>query len=47
VRGTVTELSPTPVSTSSGASYEAVISVPSHTAVTPLSGMSANVQLAS
>jgi multidrug efflux pump subunit AcrA (membrane-fusion protein) len=47
VRGTVTELSPTPVSTSGGASYEAVISVPSHTAVTPLSGMSANVQLAS
>jgi multidrug efflux pump subunit AcrA (membrane-fusion protein) len=47
VRGTVTELSPTPVSTSGGASYEAVISVPSHTAVTPLSGMSANVQLSS
>jgi multidrug efflux pump subunit AcrA (membrane-fusion protein) len=47
VRGTVTELSPTPVSTSGGASYEAVISVTGHTAVTPLSGMSANVQLAS
>jgi multidrug resistance efflux pump len=47
LRGTVTELSPTPVSTSGGASYEAVISVPSRTAVTPLSGMSANVQLAS
>jgi len=47
VRGTVTELSPTPVSTSGGASYEAVISVTGHAVVTPLSGMSANVQLAS
>jgi multidrug efflux pump subunit AcrA (membrane-fusion protein) len=47
LRGTVTELSPTPVSTSGGASYEAVVSVHSHTEVIPLSGMSANVQLGS
>jgi multidrug resistance efflux pump len=45
VRGTVAELSPTPVSTSGGASYEAVVGVQGHTAVAPLSGMSANVQL--
>ena len=45
LRGTVTELSPTPVSTSSGASYEVVVSVHGHTAVIPLTGMSANVQL--
>jgi hypothetical protein len=47
LRGTVTELSPTPVSRSAGASYEAVVSVRSHTAVIPLSGMTANVQLGS
>lgn len=45
LRGTVTELSPTPVSTSSGASYEVVVSLHGHTAVIPLTGMSANVQL--
>jgi hypothetical protein len=45
IHGVVAELSPTPVTTSDGISYQAVIRVIGHSAATPLSGMTANVQL--
>jgi multidrug efflux pump subunit AcrA (membrane-fusion protein) len=47
VKGTIGEVSPTPVANSGGASYEAVVRVIGRTPVTPLSGMTANVQLGS
>jgi multidrug efflux pump subunit AcrA (membrane-fusion protein) len=47
VKGTVRELSPMPVSSSGGAAYEAVVRVLGRTRITPLSGMTANVQLGS
>jgi hypothetical protein len=47
VKGTVRELSPMPVSSSGGAAYEAVVRVLGRTRITPLGGMSANVQLGS
>jgi multidrug efflux pump subunit AcrA (membrane-fusion protein) len=47
VRGTITELSPMPAGGSGSAAYEAVAQVPGRTRTTPLSGMTANVQLGS
>lgn len=47
VKGTIRELSPMPVSSSGGAAYEAVVRVLGRTQTTPLSGMTANVQLGS
>ena len=47
VKGTVRELAPLPVSSSGGAAYEAVVRVLGRTRITPLSGMTANVQLGS
>jgi len=47
VKGTITEVSPTPVTNSGSAAYEAVVRVLGRTPVTPLSGMTANVQLGS
>ena len=47
IKGTITELSPVPVASSGSASYEAVVQVPGRTRITPLSGMTANVQLGS
>ena len=47
VKGTIRELSPTPVSSSGGTAYEAVVRVLGRTRTTPLSGMTANVQLGS
>jgi len=47
VRGTITEVSPTPVTSSGGAGYEAVVRVLGRTRITPLSGTTADVQLGS
>ena len=47
VKGTIRKLSPTPVSSSGGVAYEAVVRVLGRTQTTPLSGMTANVQLGS
>jgi multidrug efflux pump subunit AcrA (membrane-fusion protein) len=47
VRGTVQQVSPTPVSTSIGTAYQAIVRISGHQRVTPLGGMTANVQLAS
>jgi multidrug efflux pump subunit AcrA (membrane-fusion protein) len=47
VKGMIREISPTPVSSSGGAAYEAVVRVLGRTWSTPLSGMTANVQLGS
>ncbi len=47
VTGTIGELSPTPVTSSGSAAYEAVVQVPGRTRVTPLTGMTAHVQLGS
>jgi multidrug resistance efflux pump len=47
VKGTIRELSPAPVSSSGGAAYEAGVRVLGQTRTTPLSGMTANVQLGS
>ncbi len=47
IKGTIKSLSPMPVSNSGGAAYEAVVRVLGRTATTPLSGMTANVQLGS
>jgi multidrug efflux pump subunit AcrA (membrane-fusion protein) len=47
VKGTIAELSPTPVTNAGGAAYEAVVQVTGRTPVTPLSGMTANAQLGS
>ena len=47
VRGTIQQVSPTPVSTSIGTAYQAIVRISGHQRVTPLGGMTANVQLAS
>ena len=47
VRGTIQQVSPTPVSTSIGTAYQAVVRISGHQRVTPLGGMTANVQLGS
>jgi multidrug efflux pump subunit AcrA (membrane-fusion protein) len=47
IRGTIQQVSPTPVSTSIGTAYQAIVRISGHQRVTPLSGMTANVQLAS
>jgi macrolide-specific efflux system membrane fusion protein len=45
VRGSLQALWPTPVTTSGGVAYQAVVNVLGHQRVTPLSGMAANVRL--
>ena len=47
IKGTITELSPRPVANSGSASHEAVVQVLGRTRITPLSGMTANVELSS
>jgi multidrug efflux pump subunit AcrA (membrane-fusion protein) len=47
VQGTIQQVSPTPVSTSTGTAYQAIVRISGHQRVTPLGGMTANVQLAS
>jgi multidrug efflux pump subunit AcrA (membrane-fusion protein) len=47
IKGTITELSPMPGASSGSASYEAVVRVLGRTRITPLSGMTANVELSS
>jgi multidrug efflux pump subunit AcrA (membrane-fusion protein) len=47
VPGTVQQVSPTPVSTSIGTAYQAIVRISGHQRVTPLGGMTANVQLGS
>lgn len=47
IKATITELSPTPVGSSGTAAYEAVAQVLGRTRITPLSGMTADVQLGS
>ena len=47
IRGIIQQLSPTPVSTSIGTAYQAIVRISGHQRVTPLGGMTANVQLAS
>jgi hypothetical protein len=47
VKGTIRQVSPMPVTSSGGAAYEAVVRVLGRTRTTPLSGMTANVQLGS
>jgi len=47
VRAIVRQVAPTPVSTSAGTAYQVTISVTGHRQVTPLNGMTADVQLGS
>jgi hypothetical protein len=47
VRGTIQQVSPTPVSTSIGTAYQSIVRISGHQRVTPLGGMTANVQLGS
>jgi multidrug efflux pump subunit AcrA (membrane-fusion protein) len=47
IRGYIQELLPTPVTTSSGVAYQAVVHVLGQQRAVPLSGMTANVQLGS
>jgi multidrug efflux pump subunit AcrA (membrane-fusion protein) len=47
IRGTIQQVSPTPVSTSIGTAYQAIVRISGHQRVTPLGGMTANVQLGS
>ncbi|MGH3120814.1 MAG: efflux RND transporter periplasmic adaptor subunit [Streptosporangiaceae bacterium] len=47
IRGTIQQVSPTPVSTSIGTAYQAIVRISGHQRFTPLGGMTANVQLAS
>ena len=47
VKGMIRELSPTAVSSAGGAAYQAVVRVLGRTRTTPLSGLTANVQLGS
>lgn len=47
IRGVVRQVAPTPVSTSAGTAYQVTISVTGHRHVTPLNGMTADVQLGS
>lgn len=45
VRGKIAEVLPTPVPTSVGTAYEAVVSVTGHATTPPLNGMAADIQL--
>jgi multidrug resistance efflux pump len=45
IHGTIQQVSPTPVSTSIGTAYQAIVRISGHQRVTPLGGMTANVQL--
>jgi multidrug efflux pump subunit AcrA (membrane-fusion protein) len=47
IRGVVHQVAPTPVSTSTGTAYEVTISITGHRQLTPLNGMTADVQLGS
>ena len=47
IKGRITELSPRPVAGSGKASYQAVVQVLGRTRITPLSGLTANVELSS
>jgi multidrug efflux pump subunit AcrA (membrane-fusion protein) len=47
VPGTIEEVLPTPVSTSAGLAYQAVVTVDGSTSTVPLDGMAANVRLSS
>jgi len=47
IRGTIQQVSPTPVSTSIGTAYQAIVRISGHQRITPLGGMTANVQLGS
>jgi hypothetical protein len=47
LHGYIQQLSPTPVNTSSGVAYQVLVNVRGHQRVTPLSGMTADVQLGS
>ncbi len=47
IPGTIQQVSPTPVSTSIGTAYQAIVRISGRQPVTPLGGMTANVQLAS
>ncbi len=47
IQGYVQQVSPTPVSTSGGTAYQVLVSIRGHQRVTPLSGMTADVQLSS
>lgn len=47
IPGIIQQVSPTPVSTSIGTAYQAIVRISGHQPVTPLGGMTANVQLGS
>ena len=47
IHGTIQQVSPTPVSTSIGTAYQAIVRITGHQRVTPPGGMTANVQLGS
>ena len=47
LQGNVQQLSPTPVNTSIGTAYQVLVTIRGHQRVTPLSGMTADVQLSS
>ena len=47
IPGTIWQLSPTPVATSIGTAYQAIARITGHQHITPLGGMTANVQLGS
>ena len=47
IHGTIQQVSPTPVATSIGTAYQAIVRITGHQRVTPLGGMTANVQLGS
>jgi multidrug efflux pump subunit AcrA (membrane-fusion protein) len=47
IRGIIQQVSPTPVSTSIGTAYQAIVRISGNQRVTPLGGMTANVQLGS
>ncbi len=47
IRGIIEQVSPTPVNTSIGTAYQAIVRISGHQRVTPLGGMTANVQLGS
>jgi hypothetical protein len=47
LRGYVQQMSPTPVTTSAGVAYQALVNIRGHQRVTPLGGMTADIQLGS
>ena len=47
VPGTIQQVSPTPVTTSTGTAYQAIVRITGHQHITPLGGMTANIQLGS